>query len=142
MNTFKRSSLVLAVPVVLALGCDREPPPTARTPASAPAASSPTVPVARVISQKLSKSIRLPGELWAYRNVAVFAKVQGFVEKIDVDRGSEVKEGDLLAKLTAPEFEAQRIEADARLASNLATYRRLEEAAKTPGVVAGNDVDI
>jgi RND family efflux transporter MFP subunit len=98
--------------------------------------------VAKVVSQKLSKHLKLPGELWAYRNVAVYAKVQGFVQKIQVDRGSEVKEGELLAQLTAPEFEAQRSEAEAKLASDQATAKRLEEAAKTPGVVAGNEVEI
>src|SRR5262249_7488676 len=70
------------------------------------------------------------------------SKVQGFVQAIPVDRGSEVKEGDLLAQLIAPEFEAQRSEAEARLAADQATAKRLEEAARTPGVVAGNEVEI
>ena len=140
-------SFPLIVSALLALGCEKAPqdPGKPAMPAAGPGAEAPAVPavvVVKVISQKLSKSLRLPGELGAYRNVALFGKVQGFVEKIDVDRGSEVKQGDLLAQLTAPEFEAQRIEAEAKLASNLATYKRLEEAAKTPGVVAGNEVEI
>src|SRR5437867_1741847 len=105
------------------------------------AGTAPTVIVARVESQKLAKQIHLSGELWAYRNVALYAKVPGFVEKIEVDRGSAVKQGQTLAQLTAPELEAQRNEAEAKLASDEATYKRLEEAAKTPGVVAGNDLE-
>ena len=35
------------------------------------------------------------------------AKVTGFVDKVLVDRGSIVKEGDLLATLVAPELRAQ-----------------------------------
>src|SRR5262249_6680403 len=36
----------------------------------------------------------------------------------------------------------QRLEAEARLAADEATYQRLKSASATPGVVAGNDVDI
>jgi RND family efflux transporter MFP subunit len=116
--------------------------PVSPSPQGAAAGGPPSVVVAKVVSQKLRKPLRLPGEFWAYRNVAVYAKVQGFIEKINVDRASEVKQGDLLAQLTAPEFEAQRNEAEAKLASDQATFKRLEEAAKTPGVVAGNEVEI
>lgn len=128
-------------------GCEKgsEPPvspPSSRGGLSSVSPPPPTVAVAKVTTQRLSKSIRLPGELLAYRNVAVFAKVQGFIDKINVDRASEVKEGDLLAILMAPEFEEQRIHSDAKLASDLATYKRLEEASKTPGVVAQNDVEV
>src|SRR5436309_10071159 len=68
---------------------------------------APTVVVVKVESKKLVKPIRLPGELWAYRNVGLFARVPGFVERIEVDRGAPVKAGQLLAELTAPELEAQ-----------------------------------
>ena len=126
-------------------GCDHDgasSSPTPMTPSAPAAPAIPSVAVTKVVSQILSKSLRLPGELWAYRNVALQAKLQGFVQKIDVDRGSEVKEGQLLVLLSAPEFEAQRREAEAKLASNQATAKRLQEAAKTPGVIAGNEVDI
>ncbi len=71
-----------------------------------------------------------------------------------MDRGSLVKEGQILATLEAPEMQAQiaeaeskvqavelqRAEAEAKLASVQSTYDRLKAAAATPGVVAGNDV--
>src|SRR5215831_9321012 len=131
---------------------------------------APTVTVTNVLSQELSRQIRLPGELQAYQDVAIFPKVQGFVEWIGVDRGSIVKRGQLLCRMTAPELAAQRseasakaqaatsqriegearvqgiraqkIEADAKLASDDATYKHLKAAAATPGVVAGNDVEV
>jgi membrane fusion protein (multidrug efflux system) len=73
---------------------------------------------------------------------------------VAVDRGSRVKKGDLLATVTAPELdaqvaeaqarvvaiEAQRAEVEAKLAAAESTLARLREAAKTPGVVAGNDL--
>jgi len=80
--------------------------------------------------------------LIARRDVALYARVQGFVEKIDVDRGSVVKQGQTLVQLVAPELEAQRHEAEAKLASDLATYKRLKEASATPGVVSGNEVEV
>ena len=107
-----------------------------------------------VISKALEKTTVIPGELRAFQTVRIHAKVSGFVEEIHVDRGSWVKKGQLLAAMTAPELEArrgearakipaieaQRIEVQARLAAAESTYERLKEAAKTPGVVAGNDV--
>src|SRR5262245_55231190 len=89
---------------------------------------------------------------------------------MNVERGSAVRKGQLLARLRAPELDtqrgeaeakvraaagqraeavarlsgirAQRLEAEARLAADEATYQRLKSASATPGVVAGNDVEI
>src|SRR6266516_1147219 len=112
------------------------------------------VEVVRVISKAVERQVKLPGEFRPYLGVPIFAKVSGFVEKIKVDRGSVVKEGDLLATLVAPEMKAQiveaqskaqaiglqRAEAAARLAAAQSTYQRLKAAAATPGVVAENDL--
>jgi multidrug efflux pump subunit AcrA (membrane-fusion protein) len=98
--------------------------------------------VVPVTSQKLVKPMKLSGELVARRDVALYARVQGFVEKIEVDRGSVVKQGQTLVQLVAPELEAQRHEAEAKLGSDLATYKRLKEASATPGVVSGNEVEV
>jgi RND family efflux transporter MFP subunit len=107
-----------------------------------------------VVAKALEKNIVIPGELKPFQGVEIHGKVTGFVEDIKVDRGSAVKSGQLLATMTAPELEAQRaeaqaripaveaqrIEAEAKLAAAESTYGRLQEASKTPGVVAGNDV--
>src|SRR5947207_8114514 len=118
--------------------------------ASAPATLS--VEVVSVSSKKLGITVRLPGELQPYESVAVFPKVTGFVDTITVDRGSVVKTGQHMIRLVAPEIadqraealsklhgaEAQRLEAEAKLASDESTYARLKSASATPGVVAGN----
>ncbi len=110
--------------------------------------------LAEVTSKPLEKTTVIPGELAPFQRVELHAKVTGFVEAIHVDRGSFVKKGQALAELSAPELEAQRleaqakiptvaaqrIEAEAKLAGAESTNNRLIEAAKTPGVVAGNDV--
>jgi membrane fusion protein, multidrug efflux system len=116
----------------------------------------PTVVVAGVVSRQFTRQTLLPGELQAYQDVAIYPKVQGFVEWIEVDRGSVAKEGQLLARLIAPELtaqrreaaakvqaaHAQRLEAEAKLAADEATYKRLKAASATPGVITGNDVDV
>ncbi len=118
--------------------------------------SVPTVEVAKVVSKKLAITVRLPGELQPYEGVAVYPKVTAFVNSISVDRGSVVKAGQLMAQLAAPEIaaqraeaqsklqgaEAQRGEAEAKLASDESTYQRLKAASTTPGVVAGNDLEV
>lgn len=120
------------------------------------ARSTPTVEVTAVKSQKLNTTERLPAELMPYETVDVYAKETGFVKSIRVDRGSKVKQGEVIAELEAPELLAQRAQAEAayqsaeaqlaagqaKLAADEGTYRNMSAAAKTPGVVAANDLDI
>src|SRR5262244_410194 len=87
-----------------------------QAPATQPGAQMqiPTVIVTTVESRGLNRQVRLPGELQAYQDTAIYAKVPSFVEVINVDRGSVVRQGQLLARLRAPELDTQRSEADAR----------------------------
>ena len=108
----------------------------------------------RVISRPLDQTVILPGEFTPYLGVAIHAKVAGFVQRVDVDRGSVVKEGQLLATIVAPELtaqraeaeakvqtaEAQRAEAEARVTAAQSTYERMKTASATPGVIAGNEL--
>jgi RND family efflux transporter MFP subunit len=48
-----------------------------------------------------------PGSIQAYESVNLYAKVPGFLKVQNVDIGSRVKKGDLLAKVDVPELEAQ-----------------------------------
>lgn len=110
--------------------------------------------LAPVISKPVSRTVDLPAEIWPYLSVSLHAKVPGYVERVLVDRGSVVNEGELLIDLTAPEMQAQiaeaqskvqaaeadRLQAEAQLAAAQSTYERTQEAAKTPGAVAGNDL--
>ena len=104
----------------------------------------PSVDVAKVSSRKLAITVRLPGELQPYEVVSVYPKVPAFVDSINVDRGSVVKSGQVMVRLVAPELAAQRAEAQSKLqlASDEGTYQRLKTASNTPGVVAGNDLEV
>jgi RND family efflux transporter MFP subunit len=107
-----------------------------------------------VVSKPISRTIELPGEFQPFLNVALHAKVAGYVERVLVDRGSAVERGQLLAELSAPEMaariaeaeskaqaaESDRIQGEAQLAAAQATYERLKKAADTPGAIAGNEL--
>lgn len=114
------------------------------------------VPVVPVTSRFFERTLSLPGDLVAFQDVAIHARVQGFIQSIAVDRGSVVRRGALLARIDAPELnaqlseaearvqsaEAQLVEAQAALISERSTFDRLKQASATPGVVAGNDVEV
>jgi RND family efflux transporter MFP subunit len=114
------------------------------------------VEVVKVSAKAVERQTKLPGEFQPYLAVPIFAKVNGFVRAVNVDRGSAVKQGQVLTTLEAPEIisqvaeaqskaqalELQRAEAEAKLASTQSTYDRLKAASATPGVVAENDVVI
>jgi len=110
----------------------------------------------KVVSKHLEQTARLPGELLPYQAVTLYAKIPGFVDAISVDRGSAVKAGQLLLKLSAPEYVSQRAAAESRLQGALAavteaearavsddgTAKRLKAAAATPGVVSGQELEV
>jgi RND family efflux transporter MFP subunit len=114
----------------------------------------PAVEVVKVTSKNLLSIVKLPGEFLPYESVVLHARTAGYVEQVLVDRGSVVKQGQLLVKLSAPEMaaqvaaaeskveeaDAQRMEAEAQLASAQSTYDKLKKAAATPGAIAGNEL--
>jgi membrane fusion protein, multidrug efflux system len=167
---FKQSFLILVL-IGAATSCSSSAQNQATKTAASPApAQTPTVNVTEVVSLEMNRQFRLPGELQPFQDVAIYARVPGFVEAINVDRGSVVRSGQLLARLRAPELDAQRseaearsraarsqlveaaarvnsaraqrLEAEAKLAAEEATYQRLKAASATPGVVAGNDIEV
>lgn len=117
------------------------------TPESEPASTSGSAaPVAlevvSVASKLLDSTIRLPAELGPDEVVAIFPRVNGFVDQIGVDRGSTVKRGQVLAQLSAPELGAQVSEAGSKASVAKSTYDSLLAASKTPGAIAGHDLEV
>ncbi len=92
--------------------------------------------------------ISLPAELKPYEQVAIYAKVSGFVQRMYVDRGDHVRKGQLLAVLEAPEMEQQYLSSKSSeqqvyndyLYAKQA-YDRLVDASKTVGAVADIELD-
>ncbi len=69
------------------------------------------VDVVEVKKGALDKTEHFPADLLPYEAVDVYAKVSGFIEKLYADRGSEVDENAVLARLVAPELD-ESIEAE------------------------------
>jgi RND family efflux transporter MFP subunit len=115
-----------------------------------------TADLAPVVSKSLSRTAELPGEFQPFLMVSLHARVAGYVEKVLVDRGSVVKQGQLLVELSAPEMaariaeaesrvhaaESDRVQAEAQLAAAQSTWDKLKKAAETPGVIAGNELTL
>lgn len=102
----------------------------------------------KVAEKLLSTSTRLPGQLKPYNEVYLFPKLNGFVKKLYVDRGSIVKKGQLLITLEAPEMQSQYQAANSRYlqtqetaAASKEKYQRLKEASRGPGSVSPLDLD-
>jgi membrane fusion protein (multidrug efflux system) len=121
-----------------------------------PSAEERSVIVAPVEARAFERTLALPADLTAFQDVAIHARVSGFIESIAVDRGSVVRRGAPLARIVAPELQSQLREAEAEvqsaeatlaeaqaaLASSASTFARLQRASATPGVVAGNDLEV
>ncbi len=80
--------------------------------ASGPAA---TVGVTRVVKKSLGRQITLSSELVPFQEIDVYAKEAGYVKKLDVDYGTHVKAGQVMAILEIPELEAQLEEDQAEI---------------------------
>jgi RND family efflux transporter MFP subunit len=113
-----------------------------------------SVETAPVTAQKVERVVSLPAELAPFMSTALSARISGFVDHVDVDRGTLVKQGQVLATLAVPELAAQvaeaqsrvllaetkKAEADSHLTTVTSALERLKRAAATPGTVAGFDV--
>ena len=101
-----------------------------------------------ITEKALSSYAQLPGQLNPFNEVNLFPKVNGFVKQIYVDRGSQVRKGQLLITLEAPEMESQLQAANSRYLQAQETanaskekYTRLKQAAAEPGSVSPLDLD-
>src|SRR5580700_8707156 len=122
-----------------------------------------TVAVALVERGPLVNSVKLSGEFRAFQQIDVHAKVAGYIRKIYVDVGDQVKEGQVLAILEVPELNAEVTGAKAdirrgqdairRAQSEIernqsayrayhAAYTRLKQASEDrPGLIAEQELD-
>lgn len=93
-------------------------------------------------------NLKLPGELVPDQETALFAKVQSYVKKINVDIGSQVSAGQVLMILEAPEIQSQAANAKAKwqaqeaiYAATKANYERIYRANETKGAIARDALD-
>jgi RND family efflux transporter MFP subunit len=91
--------------------------------------------------------IKLPAQLFAYQEVSIFPKVNGYVKDVSVDIGSQVHEGQALMVLEAPEIVQAAAQAREKYAQAKAgysidkeNYARLLEASATAGAISPLDL--
>jgi RND family efflux transporter MFP subunit len=103
--------------------------------------------LANVEKDYLKATVKLPAQLAAYREISIFPKVNGFVKKVYVDIGSQVKEGQLVMTLEAPELEQAVMQAKEKYNKTKVdflivkeNYQRLQQASQTTGAVSPLDL--
>jgi membrane fusion protein (multidrug efflux system) len=155
MNIIKNKSIIASAALVIGISLlsscgpgKKEKEEQAQTVRDENAIDTPTVVLIPVHKGKLTSTIAVPGELIPYQEVDLFAKVTSYVQKLWVDIGSEVHQGQLLVTLEAPELNSQLAEAESRIKqmeamyyASKANYDRLLSTSKTPGTISQNDLD-
>jgi RND family efflux transporter MFP subunit len=99
-------------------------------------------PVTRLKTGDITRSVQLLGEVRPNQQVALYAKVGGYVKVVRVDIGDRVAAGDLLAELEVPELVADEARARAELTlAELETRRAQEAHRQAPDLVPRQNVD-
>jgi len=128
------------------------------------AASAPVVAVVNVTRHDLANTLEIASEFEPYQEIEVYAKVSGYIQKLHIDWGTHLKEGQPMADLEIPELQQQLQEDEATVHRNESdlerareelnrassaykvahlTYQRLADVQKSqPGLVAQEDIDI
>jgi RND family efflux transporter MFP subunit len=86
----------------------------------------PRLGVATVKASDSTMVVTLPGTTSAFTAANVFARASGYIDKRNVDIGDHVKEGQLLAQITAPELDHQIAQAEATLSQTEATLHQTQ----------------
>ena len=90
----------------------------------------------------ITRSVLLPGNVVPNQQATLYAKITGYLEKIEVDKGDTVKKGDLIATIEAPELLADRAKFKADLEVADIDYQRTTKAReKAPDLVVIQSVD-
>ncbi|RYX90538.1 MAG: efflux RND transporter periplasmic adaptor subunit [Bradyrhizobiaceae bacterium] len=87
----------------------------------------PSVAVAPPDARVLNATLDLPGRLEAYSRAPIFARVSGYLKSWSADIGAQVKAGQVIAEIEAPDLDQQLLQARADLVSQQ-SQARLSEA--------------
>jgi RND family efflux transporter MFP subunit len=82
-------------------------------PRAAAVSSLPLVRVSPAERGPSERTLALPGDITAFEDSPVYARVNGYVKRWTVDIGARVKAGDLLAEIETPELDQQLRQAQA-----------------------------
>jgi RND family efflux transporter MFP subunit len=148
-NSGNLSKIIMAVVITALLGLWVAHHARAQVSTGVEISTIPTAGVAKVTREDIFREVTIPAEFRPYAEVALHAKVSGYVSKMAVDFGDTVKAGELLATLEVPELQAELV--NARAAAEKAEadhtnahliYMRLQTVNREhPNLVAQQDLD-
>jgi len=90
----------------------------------------PTVAIVSPTPVPSTETITLPGNVVGWYEAPMYARVTGYVKMWYRDYGDQVKKGDVLAEINAPDLDAEYQQAKADLDSERARYKLAEVTAK------------
>jgi RND family efflux transporter MFP subunit len=82
----------------------------------------PTVALATPVRVDAAQKLTLPGNIQPYSKASIYARVSGYLKSFNKDIGAQVKAGEVLASIEAPDLDQQLAQAKATLASVKANY--------------------
>jgi RND family efflux transporter MFP subunit len=88
----------------------------------------PVVTVVHPQKGQATSELLLPGNIEPLYGAAVYARTEGYIERRDVDIGSIVKAGQVLAVISSPEVDQQLLQARATLAQSEASLQQARAA--------------
>ncbi|MGA0558952.1 efflux RND transporter periplasmic adaptor subunit [Larkinella sp. VNQ87] len=89
-------------------------------------AEKPALPIFEVTRQSTTLKREYAGNVEAVRNVEIRARVGGYLDKIHVDEGQQVRKGQLLFQIHQAEYQAELAKAKANLKSAMAEAKTAE----------------
>ncbi|NTW48192.1 MAG: efflux RND transporter periplasmic adaptor subunit [Chlorobiales bacterium] len=98
-----------------------------------------TVRVTKPFRSSTESEIELPGSTQALQQAAIYARVNGYVQRSFVDIGATVRSGQRLAQLETPELDQELLQARATLEVARSNYERLKSVTM-PGAVSEQDL--
>lgn len=123
--------LVFSVCILALCGCEEQ---ASSTTTTKPVQETPVeVKAVQPHRGEVYRYVNLPGEVRPLYEVTLFAKVDGYLEKLTVDKGDSVKAGELIADIDVPELRANLVKYKAELELAQAEFKQLSEAAAGNG---------
>ena len=117
-RTLRGGALALFAAAILLGGCSGD-----RDKANA----APSAGVVKVTRENLASTLEIASEFQPFQEIEVYAKVSGYIRKLEVDWGSHVKQGQVLAVLEVPELGQQIQEDEAAVRHNEHDLERAKE---------------
>lgn len=103
-------------------------------------AIGPHVLVAQVMHPPKVREVKLPATLRGFDETDIFAKIPGYMKKINVDKGDRIHAGDVIAIIESPETDQQVANARANYNLAVVTDRRYKQLLDG-GVISRQDYD-